>query len=575
MDDLGLPQEIVHEGCFLHDLQTDVKHASAMGHVAYKRDPFDQGKVWWERMRKLVANFTTSTKEQLFLSDIQQELIDKGEVNRRKRIQEAKANGENIRDTKPKPLSMVTYSVTRWTGAMRLLARLMRIKSSLMEYFKRKEDMENKVHSCKMSDLRWTEVEQMSAVFYPVFITTKKMQGERYICRSYAMLFIEDIINYLEVSCTSKIQFECIETGEPRQVTISKPVVMATRDRLLSNLKDRYSLFEDNDVLSMTVDPRTLGAILQHDDGYYCETAKRLLVELVEAIIKAENRNRTGLTEANHIMSTEDADDEQTNQPFQFGQRKKRRLNGNTSQAGRVKSARESANEEVERYMASLPYVQKYGEDFDPMELLTTENPLDWLKERVAVFPHVFKVAARILSAPRTSAFQERVFSYTGLDTSKKRSSLSVKRINVRQCIKMNSSGLVHNWKEALPEIKKRVKAESSKEEINPAELIANDSVRSLVENLDKGVGIHEPTYSPPVARCIHCVYSILKNMKCDRTNAGGGSLRCDGENCCGSSENRKINIGDPFYSCLSCSNYDLCLKCYGTEVSTATPATL
>lgn len=73
-----------------------------------------------------------------------------------------------------------------------------------------------------------------------------------------------------------------------------------------------------------------------------------------------------------------------------------------------------------------------------PLKKRTIIETNAWWTRHREQFPHLYMLALRILAAPRTSVFQEFVFSYTGHDTEGKRCNMKQKRLNIRQFIRFN-----------------------------------------------------------------------------------------------------------------------------------------
>jgi len=101
-----------HQKCLAHRIQTLLKHSFAFGQREYKRDPFELGKLWFDKIRKLVSYFTTSPKRTRLLKEVQTDKLEEGQ----------------------KPLGMKKFSATRWSGTHAVLLRLIRLKDALREY---------------------------------------------------------------------------------------------------------------------------------------------------------------------------------------------------------------------------------------------------------------------------------------------------------------------------------------------------------------------------------------------------------------------------------------------------------
>ena len=63
---------------------------------------------------------------------------------------------------------------------------------------------------------------------------------------------------------------------------------------------------------------------------------------------------------------------------------------------------------------------------------------LDWWRKYGPKFPHVAKVAQRILAIPASSTPSERVFSTAGNIITKKRACLSSENVDALVCLAMN-----------------------------------------------------------------------------------------------------------------------------------------
>lgn len=113
-------------------------------------------------MRKVVANFTTSPKEERSLQAIQVLLETKQTQQSASRDPDSTVGTASTLNTDPstessdgkkfKPLKVKKFCVTRWSGAYSAMNRIVRLKASLVQYFRNyiaqnDEQHENNINS--------------------------------------------------------------------------------------------------------------------------------------------------------------------------------------------------------------------------------------------------------------------------------------------------------------------------------------------------------------------------------------------------------------------------------------------
>lgn len=196
-----------------------------------------------------------------------------------------------------------------------------------------------------------------------------------------------------------------------------------------------------------------------------------------------------------------------------------------------------------------------------PMRIIKDSEycPFDWWSRNVRLCPLLVDLGAlavKRLSYPSNSSFSEFIFSYGGFISGKKRSSLSVERINTRELVKFNSPLFDEVDKTRLTKVIENVADENSSYGF-PVEVCEGQS--GDIENTSTKVDalIKELT-------CIYCSNEVLKKSKV--TSRIAGRVMCDAKRqpCL---VHKFVQEGSFFYGCENCLEYDICEECYGYDM--------
>lgn len=561
---------LFNDSCFCHDLQTVVKHATACADRVYKRYPFPEAKTLWDRLRRLVAFFTQSPKQTRGLEEIQEELIEAEEDDRKQRVKEARERSEPIPDTRPEPVRFTTFSATRWTGSMNVVARVLRLKKPLMQFFEEHLVSEREEHEHFIDEVMWKQLEGIQALLFLFHNATVKMQGRDYICRSYARVFIDWIKSSLEKSKTKPLKAEYVDgvsKGKLYKAKIEDDMVCKMRDRLLERLDWKFGSVEEDelDMLSMILDPR----VKEYAIAQAKKTRSISIEEIGKLVTKHTMRSITKLTSeapSDKVVSGktsvkvrsiyDDSDEEDTDEE------------DDVVEAETALGDEQKLRSEVARFIEFVPFSTDDAKLGSCLAMLQTIDPITWYNSEMVKksFPTIRKLALRVLTAPRTSVYQEQVFSYTGPDSEKTRCRTEAKRLNLRQFIRFNYLLFIEEENDTIKTKKERLVSslddmckEFEDPSSNPFDKIAipkafkSDDDAELVDTL-------VPLEVTGSRGCPYCELTILQHLRCSEEDQKG-QLICDGEDCVAS-----IDIGDDFYTCQSCGNYDLCINCINVE---------
>ena len=143
--------------CLAHELQTWTRHAFGCGQKLYKRDPFEEGHDFFNRIRSLVNIFTKSPLKERKLKRLQSRMMTKG---------------DDKNDEKPTLLGLCKFSATRWSGAYNALARIYRLEACLKLYFTENDEDDDK----KLSVDDWKLITEILALMGKFNDITRKVQ---------------------------------------------------------------------------------------------------------------------------------------------------------------------------------------------------------------------------------------------------------------------------------------------------------------------------------------------------------------------------------------------------------------
>lgn len=169
--------------------------------------------------------------------------------------------------------------------------------------------------------------------------------------------------------------------------------------------------------------------------------------------------------------------------------------------------------------------------------------------ERVPSLKRLGRLACLMLAHPAASSWSERIFSYAGEQSSGKRSSTSIKRLNIKEVMKFNQNLLPNHM---FDDITKRL-----------PDVLKQPDARTFGFPLPNAVPREGKGILTTERACIYCVNVALEMLNI--TDATSGVVSCDGGKRCplNGAKIGNDNVKLDYYGCKNCDDYDLCLDCY------------
>ena len=206
------------------------------------------------------------------------------------------------------------------------------------------------------------------------------MEGRKYICRSYAIVFVDYHEEILRKDKVKEMQAEHLEGKNKRQrykIRITDPMVEESRKRLLQRLPKYLPDTNTLDILSLALDPRTKAYALIRRNGKSGSITKDLLLLYLNKICEQTTELQSSPKKAKN--SKED----DTKEFNEYGLSETEDSNMSAPQS----DCQVELGNEVDQYLGVTPYEGKGAKSSGCLKMLETTDPLEWWQERKLLFP--------------------------------------------------------------------------------------------------------------------------------------------------------------------------------------------
>ena len=323
--------------------------------------------------------------------------------------------------TKCFPVGVIQDVTTRWWSTYQMTSRLLRLKNAISQM-----DDDGKLN-CNLNDMQWLAIKQITLLLKPFMAAQQALEGQNYVTVSLIPYLIAVIRQSLSAMVDDMTIIESVRN-------LAKLMLEDFIKRFGSGL-DGTVLHENETrgerqrqkgipikvLLAAALDPRTktLEGISPIDQqGIWLKLREEVLLiyqqqvpeqPAVEnhAVIPPPQRPRVNDEDNRNVFARLNAATVASS--------------NNNTQRGAVYDAQQlniMVNIEVDQFRTAVG-LGMYNETD-----MTYNNPLDWWRKNESRFPHIAKLAKKLLCIPATSAPAERLFSHAGLIISKTRAAL-------------------------------------------------------------------------------------------------------------------------------------------------------
>ena len=523
--------------CLAHKLQTIIKHAFQCSAKAYKRDYDDDAFMFFERIRKLIAFFTSSPKRTRAL----------------KRLQDAKSK-----------VGLLKFSTTRRSGCYNALGRLNRLKNAIIRYFHSTSEKDSSVN---LDDGDWRLVPQILLMLDVLNKTTVYLQYKELPVFSMRLVLlnnIRDTFKSLNEGKENKVMVDsCLIEGKLRGALARKMCKRFlerfneafARDLEASAIEDERTSIEK---LVMFCDPRTRKHSVSYAAGKFAVSLNDNLVNVVDDLYDTKVLEETELESR---AAKRDREEQHYDKLIRMSPVEERCEIEMTPEKKKSSLSSIEAKDVLDRLL-TVPY----SEHCSPFHFLRKEvdarSPFnapetfwhDLGKKHFLLMP----IAKRIvcgLTMELTSTFQESVFSYGGSTTTGTQNRTGPLRLSARAFVRFNYGYVAEEFEARFNELIHSAIVADIKERYKKLFEAFNDEEDPLVAQ--ENLGAEREDQSCPI--CFNINWMVLSVA-----DFPGQRIRCDEVGC--SLGDKPIPHLETFLACQTCNQWDICMLCLNRD---------